>query len=96
MGVGGPGDIPDPPTPAAMRSVALLPARRARPDEAEVRDRCRTYYDAFPDAEVLYAAKAFLCRAMAHWTDEEGLGLDVCSASHPRSVRRRTAPTGRR
>ncbi|MFH0517890.1 diaminopimelate decarboxylase [Streptomyces sp. M41] len=49
-------------------------------DETEVRDRCRTYRHAFPDAEVLYAAKAFLCRAMAHWMDEEGLGLDVCSA----------------
>ncbi|MFF7095644.1 diaminopimelate decarboxylase [Streptomyces rubradiris] len=49
-------------------------------DEAEVRDRCRTYRNAFPDAEVLYAAKAFLCRAMARWMDEEGLGLDVCSA----------------
>ncbi|ANH95134.1 diaminopimelate decarboxylase [Streptomyces sp. SAT1] len=49
-------------------------------DEAEVRHRCRTYRDAFPDAEVLYAAKAFLCRAMVRWMDEEGLGLDVCSA----------------
>lgn len=49
-------------------------------DEAEVRERCRTYRHAFPDAEVLYAAKAFLCRAMVHWMDEEGLGLDVCSA----------------
>ncbi|MEV7081663.1 diaminopimelate decarboxylase [Streptomyces sp. NPDC093516] len=49
-------------------------------DEAEVRARCRTYRDAFPDADILYAAKAFLCRAMAHWTAEEGLGLDVCSA----------------
>ncbi|MEU2878991.1 diaminopimelate decarboxylase [Streptomyces sp. NPDC007070] len=49
-------------------------------DEAEVRTRCRTYRDAFPDAEILYAAKAFLCRAMIHWIDEEGLGLDVCSA----------------
>ncbi|MDF3142058.1 MULTISPECIES: diaminopimelate decarboxylase [unclassified Streptomyces] len=49
-------------------------------DEAEVRARCRTYRHAFPDAEVLYAAKAFLCRAMVHWMDEEGLGLDVCSA----------------
>ncbi|MFF3919873.1 diaminopimelate decarboxylase [Streptomyces sp. NPDC001852] len=49
-------------------------------DEAEVRDRCRTYRDAFPDADIVYAAKAFLCRAMAHWTAEEGLGLDVCSA----------------
>ncbi|RFC70358.1 diaminopimelate decarboxylase [Streptomyces sp. AcE210] len=49
-------------------------------DEGEVRERCRTYRNAFPDAEVLYAAKAFLCRAMAHWVDDEGLGLDVCSA----------------
>lgn len=49
-------------------------------DEAEVRERCRTYRDAFPEADILYAAKAFLCRAMAHWIDEEGLGLDVCSA----------------
>ncbi|NUR03033.1 MAG: diaminopimelate decarboxylase [Streptomyces sp.] len=49
-------------------------------DEAEVRDRCRTYRNAFPDTEILYAAKAFLCRAMIHWMDEEGLGLDVCSA----------------
>ncbi|MEU3985620.1 diaminopimelate decarboxylase [Streptomyces sp. NPDC026672] len=49
-------------------------------DENEVRERCRTYRDAFPDAEVVYAAKAFLCRAMVHWVYEEGLGLDVCSA----------------
>ncbi|WP_395571918.1 diaminopimelate decarboxylase [Streptomyces sp. BK79] len=49
-------------------------------DEAEVRERCRTYRHAFPDADILYAAKAFLCRAMVHWIDEEGLGLDVCSA----------------
>ncbi|WP_440555844.1 diaminopimelate decarboxylase [Streptomyces sp. SCPE 10] len=49
-------------------------------DEAEVRDRCRTYRAAFPDADILYAAKAFLCRAMARWAEEEGLGLDVCSA----------------
>ncbi|MFE3628408.1 diaminopimelate decarboxylase [Streptomyces goshikiensis] len=49
-------------------------------DEGEVRARCRTYRDAFPDAEVLYAAKAFLSRAMVRWVNEEGLGLDVCSA----------------
>ncbi|MFH8793255.1 diaminopimelate decarboxylase [Streptomyces sp. NPDC017941] len=49
-------------------------------DEAEVRGRCRTYVQSFPDTDVLYAAKAFLCRAMAHWVAEEGLGLDVCSA----------------
>ncbi|WP_370415572.1 diaminopimelate decarboxylase [Streptomyces fradiae] len=49
-------------------------------DEDEVRGRCRAYRDAFPEAEVHYAAKAFLCRALAHWVEEEGLGLDVCSA----------------
>ncbi|MGW7369760.1 diaminopimelate decarboxylase [Streptomyces sp. NPDC054841] len=49
-------------------------------DEAEVRERCRTYRHAFPDGEVLYAAKAFLSRAMVRWVEEEGLGLDVCSA----------------
>ncbi|MEC4020628.1 diaminopimelate decarboxylase [Streptomyces sp. H27-D2] len=49
-------------------------------DEGEVRERCRAYRRAFPEAEILYAAKAFLCRAMVHWVREEGLGLDVCSA----------------
>ncbi|MGW3815376.1 diaminopimelate decarboxylase [Streptomyces sp. NPDC005046] len=49
-------------------------------DEQEVRERCRTYRRAFPEADVVYAAKAFLSRAMAHWMQEEGLGLDVCSA----------------
>ncbi|MFD9032264.1 diaminopimelate decarboxylase [Streptomyces sp. NPDC059567] len=49
-------------------------------DEGEVRARCRTYRDTFPDADVLYAAKAFLSRTMVRWVAEEGLGLDVCSA----------------
>jgi diaminopimelate decarboxylase len=49
-------------------------------DEDEVRNRCRAYKDAFPDTDILYAAKAFLCRAMATWIHQEGLGLDVSSA----------------
>ncbi|MFJ3963681.1 diaminopimelate decarboxylase [Streptomyces sp. NPDC090036] len=65
-------------------SLAELANRFGTPayvlDEGEVRARCRTYRDAFPEAEVLYAAKAFLCRAMVRWVGEEGLGLDVCSA----------------
>jgi diaminopimelate decarboxylase len=48
-------------------------------DEDDVRQRCRTYRQVFPDAEIAYAGKAFLCRAMARWVDEEGLSLDVCS-----------------
>lgn len=49
-------------------------------DEGELRARCRSYRDAFPEAEVMYAAKALLCRAVTRWVDEEGLGMDVCSA----------------
>ncbi|TXS04546.1 diaminopimelate decarboxylase [Streptomyces sp. col6] len=49
-------------------------------DEGEIRGRCRMYRAAFPQADVVYAAKAFLSRAMVRWIDEEGLGLDVCSA----------------
>ncbi|MCX5308829.1 diaminopimelate decarboxylase [Streptomyces sp. NBC_00160] len=49
-------------------------------DEGEVRERCRTYRTALPEADVLYAAKAFLSRAIVRWVEEEGLGLDVCSA----------------
>ena len=49
-------------------------------DEDEVRRRCRLYRDSFPDADVVYAAKAFLCTSLISWVQQEGLGLDVCSA----------------
>ncbi|MEW9533958.1 diaminopimelate decarboxylase [Microbispora sp. NPDC049125] len=49
-------------------------------DEADVRLRCRAYRAALPRAEVAYAAKAFLCRAIAAWVRSEGMSLDVCSA----------------
>jgi diaminopimelate decarboxylase len=48
-------------------------------DEDDFRARCRDYKAAFHDGEVHYAGKAFLCRAVANWVREEGLGLDVCS-----------------
>ena len=48
-------------------------------DETEVRTRARAYRSALPDASIHYAAKAFLCGAMADWVRDEGLGLDVCS-----------------
>ena len=48
-------------------------------DEADLRQRCRDYRDAFGGASVFYAAKAFLCVAVARWVEEEGLGLDVCT-----------------
>ncbi|MBF6045941.1 diaminopimelate decarboxylase [Streptomyces sp. NRRL B-1677] len=50
-------------------------------DETDFRERCRAWRDAFgPDADVFYAGKAFLSRAVVRWLHEEGLNLDVCSA----------------
>jgi diaminopimelate decarboxylase len=48
-------------------------------DEADFRARCRAYVEAFAGADVFYAGKAFLSRAVARWVAEEGLGLDVCT-----------------
>ncbi len=48
--------------------------------EDEVRGRCRSYRKHFPDAEIIYAGKALLTRAVAEWVTAEGLSLDVCSA----------------
>ncbi|MFF1422866.1 diaminopimelate decarboxylase [Streptomyces sp. NPDC058280] len=65
-------------------SLAELAERYGTPayvlDEGEVRARARAWRQALPGAEVVYAAKAFLCRAVVDWMEEEGLGLDVCSA----------------
>jgi diaminopimelate decarboxylase len=49
-------------------------------DEADFRQRCRSYRDAFgSQAGVFYAAKAFCCRGVLRWVTEEGLGVDVCT-----------------
>ncbi|MET9361312.1 diaminopimelate decarboxylase [Streptomyces sp. NPDC006632] len=51
-------------------------------DEADFRARCRAWADAFGrDADVFYAGKAFLSRAVVRWLHEEGLNLDVCSGT---------------
>ncbi|GEB50509.1 MULTISPECIES: diaminopimelate decarboxylase [Streptomyces] len=49
-------------------------------DEADFRARCRAWRSAFGEgADVYYAGKAFLSRAVVRWLHEEGLNLDVCS-----------------
>ncbi|MBH5337005.1 diaminopimelate decarboxylase [Streptomyces pactum] len=49
-------------------------------DEDDFRGRCRAWREAFgDDADVFYAGKAFLSRAVVRWLHEEGLNLDVCS-----------------
>ena len=50
-------------------------------DEAEVRSRAAAYRHALPGGSVHYAAKAFLSPDVARWINEEGLGVDVCSAN---------------
>ncbi|MGP4111982.1 diaminopimelate decarboxylase [Streptomyces sp. 4N509B] len=49
-------------------------------DEDDFRARCRAWREAFgADADVFYAGKAFLSRAVVGWLREEGLNLDVCT-----------------
>ncbi|MFD3684936.1 diaminopimelate decarboxylase [Nocardiopsis sp. NPDC058631] len=48
-------------------------------DEEDFRGRARDYRTAFSDADVYYAGKALLNKAVARWVMEEGLKLDVCS-----------------
>ncbi|GLU50386.1 diaminopimelate decarboxylase [Nocardiopsis ansamitocini] len=50
-------------------------------DEDDFRARARDYRLAFSDADadVYYAGKALLTKAVARWVLEEGLKLDVCS-----------------
>ena len=47
-------------------------------DELHLRRRCREVRRAFR-GEVVYAAKAFLCQAMARLVEAEGLGMDVAT-----------------
>lgn len=48
-------------------------------DEEHFRFAARTYAKAYADADVYYAAKAFLSGRVARWADEEGLRIDVCT-----------------
>jgi diaminopimelate decarboxylase len=61
-------------------SVLDLAAEHGTPayflDEDDLRSRCREFMAAFDGADVYYAGKSFLCKAVI---EEEGLFLDVCS-----------------
>ena len=64
-------------------AVTKLARRHATPlmllDERDVRARAAEFTEAFADADVYYAGKAFLCTQLARWIDDAGLGLDVCT-----------------
>jgi diaminopimelate decarboxylase len=57
-------------------------------DEADLRDRARGFAAAFEGWDVYYAAKSFLCTAVARWVTEEGLGVDVCTGGELAVVQR--------
>ncbi|MFM7095325.1 MAG: diaminopimelate decarboxylase family protein, partial [Actinomycetota bacterium] len=48
-------------------------------DEAHLRSRCREAVSSFGTGNVIYATKAFLCKAMARLAHEESLMLDVAT-----------------
>lgn len=51
-------------------------------DEESIRLTCREYYNSFTgkyNAQVIYASKAFMSKAMCRIIQQEGLGLDVVS-----------------
>ncbi len=50
-------------------------------DEADFRARAAHFAQEFTGWGVYYASKSFLCRAVARWIEQAGLGLDVCSAN---------------
>ncbi|MFI1886926.1 diaminopimelate decarboxylase [Streptomyces jumonjinensis] len=65
-------------------------------DEADFRARCRSWADAFSgDADVFYAGKAFLSKAVVRWLHEEGLNLDVCSGGELITALDAGMPAGR-
>jgi diaminopimelate decarboxylase len=67
----------------AGASVLDLAAEHGTPayllDEDDLRARCRDFMSAFAGADVYYAGKSFLCKAVVKIIEEEGLFLDVCT-----------------
>jgi len=60
-------------------------------DEQTLRDQCRAYVAAFADraraSRIVYASKAFSCRAMIELVAQEGLALDVASGGELAAAR---------
>jgi diaminopimelate decarboxylase len=63
--------------------VTELAARFGTPvyllDEADFRARCREFVESFGDADIFYAGKAFICKAVVRMLAAEGMFLDVCT-----------------
>jgi diaminopimelate decarboxylase len=63
-------------------------------DEQQLRDRCREAVSVFGDG-VAYAAKAFLCGAMARLAHEEGMCIDVATGGELHVALRAGVPADR-
>jgi len=68
-------------------------------DEQTVRDQCRAYHSAFRARtdlyEIVYASKAFSCRAMAELIAQEDLSLDVATGGELAAARAAAFPPER-
>jgi len=68
-------------------------------DEQTLRDQCRAYRKAFGALtdlyEIVYASKAFSCRAMCELVAQEGLSLDVATGGELAAARAAGFPLGR-
>jgi len=68
-------------------------------DEQTVREQCRAYHGAFraliDDYEIVYASKAFSCRAMAELIAQEDLSLDVATGGELAAARAAAFPPAR-
>jgi diaminopimelate decarboxylase len=68
-------------------------------DEALIRRNCRAYTGAFasyyPNAEVAFASKAFLCTAMVSLVEQESMSLDVVSGGEIATALKAGYPMGK-
>jgi diaminopimelate decarboxylase len=68
-------------------------------DEQSLRDQCRAYHAAFGARtdryEIVYASKAFSCRAMCELVVQEGLSLDVATGGELAAARAAAFPPER-
>jgi diaminopimelate decarboxylase len=64
-------------------------------DKADLLGRCEEWRTAFADGDVYYAAKAFLCVAVARWVVDAGLGIDVCTGGELAVAQRAGVPPER-
>ncbi len=68
-------------------------------DEQTLRDQCRAYHAAFGARtdlfEIVYASKAFSCRAMAELVAQEDMSLDVATGGELAAARAAAFPAGR-